>query len=201
MTPNTSPRHLDRSTEFPTIDRNEHTVITVRRHWFVLAIQLVRLCILLCMPLLLAYAYIAVATYSPQFALPLFTIPPATYIFLGSVWVFLMWVHLFSIWTDYYLDTWIVTTKRIIDIDQEGYFKRSVGSFPIIRIQDVSFRQDGVMASLLDYGTLHVETAGSNTDAFRIENIPNPRGLRDLINAELDKALARMENSSHVIDG
>jgi membrane protein YdbS with pleckstrin-like domain len=190
-----SPRAMDRSTEFPIIDRNEHTVITVRRHWFVLFVELFGLVVLLFAPLVLGYVYVALATMSPVLSLPLFAIPTATYIFLGSVWTFLMWVRLFSIWTDYYLDTWIVTTKRIIDIDQEGYFKRSVGSFPIIRIQDVSFRQDGVLASLLDYGTLHVETAGSNTEEFRIENIPNPRKLRDIINKELDDALARLEHS------
>lgn len=195
MKTTSTPRNLDRSTEFPIIDRNEHTVITVRRHWFVLFIELFGLVLLLLAPLILGYVYVTVAAMSPMFALPLFDIPTSIYIFLGSVWTFLMWVRLFSIWTDYYLDTWIVTTKRIIDIDQEGYFRRSVGSFPIIRIQDVSFRQDGVLASLLDYGTLHVETAGSNTEEFRIENIPNPRNLRDIINKELDGALARLEHS------
>jgi membrane protein YdbS with pleckstrin-like domain len=188
----------ERDTAFPTIERNEHTIITVRRHWFVLFIELLGVLFLLVAPLLLAYAYVALATYAPAAQLPLFDIPAATYIFLGSLWAFLMWVRLFSVWTDYYLDTWIVTTKRIIDIDQEGFFRRSVGTFPIIRIQDVSFIQNGVLASLLDYGTIHVETAGSNTEEFRIENIPNPRHLRDLINKELDAALERQEHHHHV---
>jgi membrane protein YdbS with pleckstrin-like domain len=198
MKANAPTRTMDRSNEFPIIDRHEHTIITVRRHWFILLIEIVGVMILLFVPLILVYLYIALAQASPLFQLPLFAIPASTYIFLGSLWTFLMWVRLFSVWTDYYLDTWIVTTKRIIDIDQEGFFRRSVGSFPIVRIQDVSFRQDGVLASLLDYGTLHVETAGSNTEEFRIEHIPNPRGLRDIINKELDQALARMEHSANV---
>lgn len=187
----------ERLSEVPAFEKGEGTVITVRRHWFVLLRDVLYVFVIYILPLL-AYIFLVnlpelTAGTPAEVTIPRFSLSPGILFFLISLWTFLMWVRLFSVWTDYYLDTWIVTTKRIIDIDQEGYFKRSVGSFPIVRIQDVTFTYNGLLSSVLDFGTLHVQTAGSNTNEFQIEDVPNPKGLRDAINKELDRVLESQE--------
>ena len=195
-----SPR--ERLSEIPSFEHGEGTVITVRRHWFVLLRDVVYLFIMYLLPLI-AYVFLVnlpaiTAGTAAEATVPNFSLSPGLLLFLVALWTFLMWIRLFSVWTDYYLDTWIVTTKRIIDIDQEGFFRRSVGSFPIIRIQDVTFTYHGLISSILDFGTIHVETAGSNTNEFKIEDIPNPKGLRDVINKELDRVLESQERPSQM---
>src|SRR4051812_49369848 len=40
--------------------------------------------------------------------------------FLYTIWVLIVWIIIFIAWTDFYLDAWIITNKRLIDIEQKG---------------------------------------------------------------------------------
>ena len=43
---------------------------------------------------------------------------------LYYIWILVIWTVMYVSWTDYYLDTWTITDKRIIDINQNGLFSR-----------------------------------------------------------------------------
>ena len=102
-------------------------------------------------------------------------------VFLVTSWVFLMWMKLFGVWTDFYLDEWHVTNARVIDIDQIGFFKREISTFPIERIQDITVKYTGPISNLLNFGNIHVQTAGASRDQFVIRGIADPQSLRQLI--------------------
>jgi uncharacterized membrane protein YdbT with pleckstrin-like domain len=55
----------------------------------------------------------------------------------------------------------VVTNQRIVDIDQKGLFDRVVSEASFDKIQDVSYARRGVWATLFNYGTLVIQTAGS----------------------------------------
>lgn len=87
----------------------------------------------------------------------------------------------FTQFTDYYLDIWVVTNDRIIDIEQFGLFSRTITEIDLFRIQDVTADVHGVFATFFNYGTVTVTTASTNMNiVFR--NIPDPNRVRnDLI--------------------
>jgi uncharacterized membrane protein YdbT with pleckstrin-like domain len=100
--------------------------------------------------------------------------------FLFILWCLFLWVLFFFYWTDYYLDVWIITNKRIFDIDQQGIFRREVSVTNLERVQDVTVSVNGIFATFLKFGDIHVQTAGSQMD-FSIKNASNPMIIKETI--------------------
>jgi uncharacterized membrane protein YdbT with pleckstrin-like domain len=95
------------------------------------------------------------------------------------------------IWTDYYLNVWCVTNKRIVNVHQIGLFRRKIGSFRLERMQDVNVEINGVLATLLDYGTIHVQTASADMEEFKASFLPRPQEIKSVILGAGDKLIDR----------
>jgi len=85
---------------------------------------------------------------------------------------------------DYYLSVQIITTQRIIDIAQNGLFGREVNELQFDKIEDVTHKQNGLMATIFNFGDVVVQTAASassKTSGFVFKNIPNPAKAHKII--------------------
>lgn len=94
----------------------------------------------------------------------------------GSAFFLFVWLFLFQNFMDYYLDVWIVTSKRVLNIEQTGLFIRTVSELRLYRVQDVTSTVKGVAATLFDYGDVEIQTAGEKT-RFIFEQIPHPNNI------------------------
>jgi hypothetical protein len=99
---------------------------------------------------------------------------------LWALWGLVLWAMFWQFWTTYYMDIWVVTTKRIIDIDYLRLFDRNIAILRLDRVQDITTRIQGIFGTLLRYGSVYVQTAGSDKE-FVIDQIANPEALRDTI--------------------
>lgn len=99
---------------------------------------------------------------------------------LVTVYYLGIWIFYFSEFTDYYLDIDIVTNDRVIDINQKGLFGRSVSELDLTRVQDVNSIIKGIIPTLLNYGTVIVETAAKEEN-FVFNQVPNPHYVRQRI--------------------
>jgi uncharacterized membrane protein YdbT with pleckstrin-like domain len=162
------------------LNPDEEIQHVVRKHWFILLRDTFSILVLLALPFFL-YSFIAGREISlgPQMSF-LIDFSPSVLTFAGALWVLLLWAKLFGVWTDYYLDTWIITNKRVIDIEQFGFFRRQISSFRMERIQDVTIEIKGIIATLLHFGDIHVQTAGEGQE-FIIRGIPHPEMVKDTI--------------------
>ena len=105
---------------------------------------------------------------------------------LGSFILLLAFLRYFH---NFYLSLQLVTTDRVIDIDQKGIFKREVNELAIQNIQDVTYKQNGILPSLLGYGEVIIKTSsielGSTTDntinGFVFENCPEPAKVAGIL--------------------
>lgn len=168
---------------------DEKIVRIIIRHWFVLLVRLIKLLFILVLPFVLFWFLIQkVDTFGE--IVPMHLMSPSFLTFLGTTWVLIIWMQFFSIWSDHYLDGWIVTNKRIVDIEQRGFFSRQISNFRIERIQDVTTDVHGIIATLLDYGNIHVQTAGENQELL-IKDAPHPKEMKNLILKEADEAMDR----------
>lgn len=73
-----------------------------------------------------------------------------------------------------------VTERRVIIVRQGGFFDRHVTELPFSRIQEVAYRVSGMGATLFRYGTLLIESAGSD-EPLAMERIPHPARIQDLV--------------------
>lgn len=150
----------------------EKTLLVLRRHWFTLAMLLVVALILLGLPFI-GYIYLADRT-AATVALKVF------FIFLSTVYFLIWWQIVFYRLMIYWLDVWILTNRRIIDSRQLGYFNRKIEEVTLDKIQDISVRTKGVFQTVLNYGDLDIQTAGTEPRVIFLQ-IPNPEIVKTKI--------------------
>ncbi len=97
----------------------------------------------------------------------------AAVIFGGSALFLFIWLFLFQLFLDYYLDSWIVTNRRILNIEQNGLFGRTVSELRLYRIQDVTAIVNGFVKTMFNFGEVEIQTAGER-ERFLFEEIPRP---------------------------
>lgn len=158
-------RHL------PGADLHEHQANIHRRHFFTL------------IPVLSMFLFVCAIPFGTYYWFQqvqpevLSTELYKTLLILGGSSFFLFgWIFCFVMFMDYWLDIFIITEKRIIDIDQTGIFSRTVSELRLNRIQDVTAQVKGFWQSMFDYGDVYIQTAGE-IERFHFENIPHPNHL------------------------
>lgn len=133
---------------------NERVLLVMRRHWVTLARATTLFVALLLAPSL----FLAIApTYLPLLSGP--GVRPIVNFFLALYLLGLLASMLIT-WVGYYLDVWIITTERIIDIEQHGLFHREVSEIAVDRVQNVTVETPGFIATALGFGNVKIQTAG-----------------------------------------
>ncbi len=158
-------------------EKDEHFIFEVRKHWLVFAVEVILIIIFSILPIILLFLALGL-DFNNQLNFINFI---WFYVFFYSGWLLMLWVIGNIIWINYYLDVWIITNKRIIDIEQHALFKREVSVLNLDRIQDVTFRVEGVTSTVFNFGDIIVRTAGSQ-DSFIIRGISNPPLVQEKIN-------------------
>ncbi len=158
---------------------DENVLLVMRKHWIKLMYDIA--VIVLTTTLVLAlFSFVTggVDAVSPLYVLILSTTLLASLLALATAW------------TNHYLDIWIVTDKRIIDIDQISLFKRVKSTIRIERVQNVTVKRSGILEEMFNFGIVSVETAGYKTDLSVMEGIPSPdkvsRTIMEYVDAVTD---------------
>lgn len=155
------------------LGENEKTLLIIRKHWFVVArTVLVFVILLIIPPVILTFLPLLTQGFDSGI------IGPLTNLFLSSYCMVLL-LFLFLFWMDYYLDMWIITTERIVDVEQNGLFRREISEIPLQHVQDVTIEVNGIIETFLKFGTIRIQTAGERE--FKIEFVPNLYEAKDLI--------------------
>ncbi len=150
----------------------ETVVSVMRKHWFILFIKVFPYMLAFFLPLVI-FAFIPTTNLSQSLI--------ATIIFFIATWMLIILMVIYTVWTLYYLDIWIVTNKRIMDIEQLALFNREVKTLQMNTVQDVQVDVSGIFETLLHFGTLRVQTAGTGGTDAKIVGIPDPALERDII--------------------
>lgn len=146
------------------LNKNEKILRVYRRHWFVIFVKFFSFGISMLLISIIEF-FIFLKTQDYEFRI--FSL------FLYTLFMLILLVSLCITFIDYWLDTWIVTTERIIDIEQKGLFVRDFSEFKISKIQNLNIQVTGFLPTLLNFGDLKIETASEN-ETFIFRQIPNP---------------------------
>jgi hypothetical protein len=180
---------MDRFTKyhFEGQKENEKILLVLHRHWFDIASQF----IIIFLMLALFFGSYAFSSFFYDF--PSNPETKNLVAFGRNLFFILTWITFFVIWIDYYLDVWIVTDRRIINIEQKGLFSRVVSELELENIQDITSDVHGLIHTFLNYGDLFVQTAAEK-ERFIFHNIPDPYSVKDLI-MNLQKKYENLEEN------
>ncbi len=114
------------------------------------------------------------------FMFPLFTLGEwGVLIFVVVLLACLFFVY--RTWFSWQRTMFVVTDRRLIDIDQHGFFDRTISELFYSGIDDVSYRKKGLLATIFGYGFVLIRTTGSAAD-IEVRRVKQPAKLHDLIN-------------------
>ena len=178
------------------LDPGETILLEVRRHWIVFLSRAIGLLFGGVFPLMVSGFMLGLF---PAQVTDFFAVYGSVVLFAYSLWLLLLWVLFFIQWTNYYLDVWYVTEKRIIDVDQKGLFHREVANLRFDKIQDITVEVRGVIQTFLNFGDLRVQTAAEDSTGFFMRSASRPEEVRKVIfsrhNREAEKMHQRNDSS------
>jgi len=140
---------------------DEHVVLFMRRHWFAILTIVAAFVLLTGLPLGLGwYFWLDIEPWvNGPVSGPIIVV-------FGSLYVLSVWLFAFIEFTDFYLDTWIVTNERIINIEQEGLFHRTASELDLAAVARHHRRNPRRAPN-----SLHLRTS-LRPDSWRARTIP-----------------------------
>lgn len=148
--------------------KGEKIILLLRRHYFIILNKIIFWAITAILPPIFYLLFRDIL--GTLFVNGLFQ--PIMVLFTSTYYLFI-WLFAFHSFVDYYLDVWIVTDERIVNIEQKGLFNRTVAEQKLYRIQDVTSELKGFFSTTLNFGTVHIQTAGEKA-RFVFKQIPKP---------------------------
>lgn len=145
----------------------EQILFIVRKH--LIGIVAIYLQILAAVLAMLAIGYVAAPSFADSLSNDSYRFILAGVIIALALMVLILLIATYV----YRLSVLIVTDQSLIQVIQSGLFGRKVSRFTMSDVEDVSADQNGIFATIFNYGTLTVQTAGT-LDNFIFNYCPDP---------------------------
>lgn len=164
---------------FETQEESEEILLLMRKHpvtnlgWIFVTVGLILVPIFFS-PLIL----------SSQIVPP--TAPIGLYFMMPILWYLGVFGYAFTSFLGWYYNIYIVTNQRIIDIDWINLLYKQISSTQLRKIQDVTYKQGGLLDSFFDFGNVFIQTAGTEPN-FEFEAVPKPEKVVRQINQYLEQ--------------
>jgi hypothetical protein len=165
---------------FPNQQENEQVFLILRQHWSILAAKIVVWFVFALIPFGLRFLVSAM--------MPDLLAPPYVYVYriFEVLYALFLLLSLLMSWAMYYLNLHVVTNERIVDIEQKTPLHHTVAELHMINVQDVTAEVKGLLATVLNYGNVYIQTA-AETERFVFNNVANPTKVSKQILELYDK--------------
>lgn len=111
----------------------------------------------------------------------LFDFLPLNYrLVLLAFWYLLSLTVFFENYLIWFFNVYLVTNKRLVDVDFLGVLNINVTDAPMKNVQDVTYKVSGVAQTLFHFGDVKVQTAGERREV-EFELVPSPEFVQDVI--------------------
>lgn len=111
---------------------------------------------------------------------------------LTFFWYLSLFGYLLREFLDWYFEVFLVTTKKIIDIDKGA---TNISETLLTNVQDVTSETPSMFAQIFNIGNIKIQTA-AETKEFEFGMVDNPSKVRDFIS----DTVARKDQTSHGIN-
>lgn len=179
------PMNQTNSSKFPhfeTQNLDEEVIVFERAHFFTNVWLIIIVVILILVPP--ALELIPFGNNSPI----TISLSQETQFVLTLSWYLFVVAYALQRFLLWYFNIYVITTKRVVDIDFFNLFYKQISSTTLDDIQDVTHTRGGVAQLIFDYGNVFIQTAGTVTN-FEFHAIAKPNEIqKKLINLLTKKA-------------
>ncbi len=165
--------------KFETQEKDEEVILFLRQHPIVLIPSVFLVLLLIAAPILI------IPLFFGTLILP-FEVP-ARYFGIGvAFWYVMTFGVALTSFLRWFFNIYIVTQRRIIDIDFLHLLYKEFSEARIDKVQDLSFKSGGIFAAFFDYGDVVVQTAG-DTPNIDFTTVPKPAKVVETISELITK--------------
>lgn len=107
-------------------------------------------------------------------------LPPSFNFILRFVLGLLTFGYFFENFLNWYFNSYIITNKRVVDIDFYGITHRRFSEAPLRNIEDVTNNISGFAQIVFHFGDVSIQTAAEAKE-ITFENVPNPDRVQDMV--------------------
>lgn len=111
---------------------------------------------------------------------------PLSYALVGTgFWYLAVFGFILVSFIQWYFNIYILTNERIVDIDFLYLLYKHIGVAELDKIEDISFNSTGFIATIFNYGTVLVQTAGES-QVIEFELVPQPDKVVEAIRSVME---------------
>ncbi len=152
---------------FESQEDDEDIILLLRQHWVTNVGWLFFLLLMLSAPLLFVFANPENTFLNPDAAL-----------MLGIIWYLIALGYGIESFLHWYFNVYIVTDRRIVDVDFYGILHKEISETTLDQVQDVTYTVYGLAATVFDYGDVLIQTAAEEA-RFDFLNVAHPGIVHD----------------------
>lgn len=152
---------------FETQEHTEEVVLLLRRHFITNVPWVVGTVLLILTP------FIVFPLIAAMFAEVIAVIPPSWMGILTLFWYLVTLGFFLFNFVDWYFNVYIITDRRVVDIDLIALIYKEISSAELDKIEDVTYKQGGALLIFFNYGDVLIQTAGTHPN-FEFTAVANP---------------------------
>ena len=112
---------------------------------------------------------------------------PANYLSVIIIfWYLFTFIYVFESFLVWFFNVYIISDKRIVDMDFYGLLHRNISAAPLRNIEDVTYNISGALKVIFNYGDVLIQTAGEKIE-FEFEEVGNPSRVVDILSDLVSK--------------
>ena len=101
-------------------------------------------------------------------------------------WYLITLAFIMESFMGWFFNVYIVTNKRVIDIDFANLIYKEVSDANLDKIQDISYSMGGVARTIFNYGDVSIQTA-AEVQEFEFKAVPDPARVTKIIKEFMEK--------------
>ena len=162
-----------RNTSFLGKEDDESVVLILRKHWQFLLPTILECIFLLLLPFILS----VIIPNLPNRGLFVFSLFLISLLISSSLLIYR--------YVRWFYNVNIITDQRVIDMDFETLFSHKTTEARLEKIEDITFKQIGILSNLFDIGSIYIQTAGAKSE-IEFKGIHNPKQVQDILSDLLE---------------
>lgn len=112
---------------------------------------------------------------------PILAFLPNNFQFIAVLlWYLITFAFILEKFLSWYFNIFIVTDRRVVDIDFHNLIYKEVSDADVDKVEDVTYSMGGVVRAIFNYGDVLIQTAAEKRQ-FKFEAVPNPDRVAKII--------------------
>ncbi len=99
---------------------------------------------------------------------------------VNAFWYIFTFGYMFERFLNWFFNVYIVTNKRVVDMDFDHLLHRNISEAPLRNIEDITYTVSGALETLFNFGNVSIQTAAERRE-IEFYSVSDPGKLQDIL--------------------